>query len=99
MTFTSLYLGVALIILNAWDAILTLALVGMGHSELNPIMAALITASPYWFLVSKLLIGTGAAIVLGLVGATRALLFVTTIYVAVVGIGAWMLIFGGVGSV
>jgi len=74
-------LVILMVILNLFDAIVTVALVTSGLSrELNPLMNALINIHPMLFLGVKVFIVTALIILLDRLGSKRGLFLVSAIY-------------------
>jgi hypothetical protein len=95
-----LVLTIVILLMCAIDAVLTLALIGAGGSEVNPVMRPLVTGSGAGFAYWKVGLTSTGVVTLVLLARTRAfgrmpvgriLYAVALCYVALIGYECWLL--------
>jgi hypothetical protein len=95
-----LALTILILLLSSADAILTLTLIGVGGSELNPAMQSLVGGSGHSFAFWKLGLTSAGVVTLVLLARIRAfgrlhvgqvLYLVALLYVALIGYELWLL--------
>jgi hypothetical protein len=102
-----LAVAVLIVLLSVADAFLTLTLLGLGASEINPFMAPLVTGSGHSFAISKMLLTCSGVVTLTLLSRFRAfgrlpvgliLYGVLAIYIVLVSYELWLLETHSIGS-